>query len=166
MKCRVVPSGCHGPDHEEVNMMHSLKKRVMAMVTCPNANLCINDIEGCVRNINCHLTIANIISHHQATPLHAMRCRLSSQPSEDLRFAAKSLFPSMLQSKDRCRADAISKWMPIFLSPRLIRVLPPLEKAFVFASGHRSPTSRSAKIGGMKEEGWCQTFVSSRRKLL
>ena len=44
----------------------------MAMVTCPKANLCINDIEGCVRNINCHFTIANIISHHQATLF--MRC--------------------------------------------------------------------------------------------
>ena len=37
-----------------------------------------------------------------------------------------------------------------------------------FASGHRSHStkSRSAKIGGMKEEGCCQTLLSSRRKLL
>ena len=62
----------------------------------------------------------------------------SSQPSEDLRIAAMSLFPSMLQSQDRCRAGAISKWMPIFLSPRLIRVLPPLEKAFIFHTDTRT----------------------------
>ena len=39
-------------------------------------------------------------------------------------------------------------------------------KTVVFASGHRSPTSRSAKIGGMKEGEWCLTSVSSRMKLL
>ena len=36
----------------------------------------------------------------------------------------------------------------------------------LFASGHRSLTSRSAKIRGMKEGEWCLTFVGSRRKLL
>ena len=48
----------------------------------------------------------------------------------------------------------------------VLKLLKPTSSWIFLRVGYRSPTCRSAKIGGMKEVVWCLTFVSGHEKLL
>ena len=107
---------------------------------CLTLEFCMEVFAAVVRDVR-----AGLLRHHRLCSCDGRRRR---------RLFLAVLLPPLPLERHLVRVEPRTRPMDSRNLGRFLRV------------GYRSPTCRSAKIKGMKEGVWCQTLVSSRRKLL